>query len=516
MSLRRVTQGLQFRLTLGFAAVLALTLAGVGSYSAYATRQETTKFAEEVEFARSARAEQLVNNAYGLDQDWARVQYAVHQVGALFGWRVVIANHNGYIVADSHNLITHADKHLDDVSVFAGPYVTRPLWVQGRQIGVMLVDQSSPTRPPPAEQVWVKITNRRVGRPQSGETVVESGPPNSGADTPGTRTSAPLAASAPTTDVISQIAEPSLTRLESSFQRSLIVAGVGAGIAGLLIVSLFTREALSPIRSLTGAARRLGGGDLSYRVPSNRKDEVGELARTFNEMATTLERTEAHRRTMTADIAHELRTPLTNIRGYIEAIRDGVLAPDAPTIETLHQQTIHLSRLVEDLRILSIADADALRLDLQPEDVATIAMDTVNSFKPRAAEFGIAIRFDSVDGLPKINADRTRIGQVIANLVENALTHTPKGGTVTVSAGQPRSGAVQLAVEDTGRGIPADVIPRVFDQFYRVDKSRTRSTGGAGIGLTIVRKLVEAHGGTVRVESKPGEGAKFVVTLPAA
>ena len=516
MNLRKVTHGLQFRLTLGFAAILALTLAGVGSYSAYATRQETEKFAEEVEFARSARAEQLVNNAYGLDQDWARVQYAVHQVGALFGWRVVIANHMGYIVADSHNVVTHADKHLDEVSVFAGPYLTRPLWVQGRQIGVMLVDQSSPTRPPPAEQVWVKITNRRVGRPQPRETIVESGPPNSGADTPGTRTSAPLAASVPTTDVISQIAEPSLSRLESSFQRSLVVAGVGAGIAGLLIVTLFTREALSPIRSLTGAARRLGGGDLSYRVPSNRKDEVGELARTFNEMATTLERTEAHRRTMTADIAHELRTPLTNIRGYIEAIRDGVLAPDAPTIETLHQQTIHLSRLVEDLRILSIADADALRLDLRPEDVATIARDTVNSFKPRAAEFGIAIRFDSVDGLPKINADRTRIGQVIANLVENALTHTPKGGSVTVSVGRSGAGAVQLAVKDTGRGIPADMLPRVFDQFYRVDKSRSRSTGGAGIGLTIVRKLVEAHGGTVRAESKQGEGATVVVTLPAA
>ena len=516
MSLRKVTQGLQFRLTLGFAVILALTLAGVSSYSAYATRQETKKFAEEVEFARSVRAEQLVNNAYGLDEDWVRVQYAVHQVGALFGWRVVIANHNGYIVADSHNVVTHARIHLDEDSVFAGPYIRRPLWVRGQEIGVMLVDQSSSTRPPPAEQVWVEITNRRHGRLQSGETPVESIRPGPGVDTPAARTSSPLAATAPTTDVISQIAEPSLSRLESSFQRSLVVAGVGAGVAGLLIVTLFTREALNPIRNLTGAARRLGGGDLSYRVPSNRKDEVGELARTFNEMATALERAEANRRTMTADIAHELRTPLTNIRGYIEAIRDGVLAPDAPTIETLHQQTIHLSRLVEDLRILSIAEAAALRLDLQPEDVATIARDTVNSFKPRAAEFGIAIEFDSVDGLPKVNADRTRIGQVIANLVENGLTHTPKGGSVTVSVEQSTAGAVQLAVKDTGRGIPADMLPRVFDQFYRVDKSRSRSTGGAGIGLTIVRKLVEAHGGTVRVESKSGEGARFVVTLPAA
>ena len=512
MNLPKVTQGLQFWLTLGFAAVLALTLAGVGSYSAYATRQETRKFAEEVEYARSLRAEQLVNNAYGLDQDWARVQYTVHQVGSLFGWRVVIANHMGYIVADSHNVVTTADKHVDDASIFAGKYVKRPLWVQGRQIGVMLVDRSSSTRPPPVEQVWVKTADRRERPAPDNRGPVDSNAP----DPAGARTSAPLAAAVSTSDVISQIAEPSLTRLESSFQRSLVIAGVGAGIAGLLIVTLFTREALSPIRSLTAGARRLGGGDLSYRVPSNRKDEVGELASTFNEMATTLERAEVHRRNMTADIAHELRTPLTNIRGYIEAIRDGVLEPDASTIETLHQQTVHLSRLVEDLRVLSIADAGALRLDREDEDLATIARDTVNSFKPRAAEMGIAIVFDFAAGLPKANVDRTRIGQVIANLVENALTNTPGGGTVTVSVRQSASGALELAVEDTGPGIPAEVLPRVFDQFYRVDKSRSRSTGGAGIGLTIVRKLVEAHGGTVRAESRPGEGARFVVTLPSA
>ena len=512
MNLPEVTQGLQFRLTLGFAAILALTLAGLGSYSAYARRQETQKFAEEVEYARSLRAEQLVNNAYGLDQDWARVQYTVHQVGSLFGWRVVVANHKGYIVADSHNVVTQADKHVDDASFITGPYVTRPLWVEGRQIGVMLVDRSSSTRPPPVEHVWLKIADRRGARPPGNRGPVGPAP----LDSPDTPTSAPLAAAVSTSDVISQIAEPSLSRLESSFQRSLVVAGVGAGIAGLLIVTLFTRQALRPIRSLTAGARRLGGGDLSYRVPSNRKDEVGELASTFNEMATTLERAEAHRRNMTADIAHELRTPLTNIRGYIEAIRDGVLEPDAPTIETLHQQTIHLSRLVEDLRVLSIADAGALRLDLETEDIATVARDTVNSFKPRAADLGIAIRFDSAEDLPKANVDRTRIGQVVANLVENALTHTPKGGTVTVSVNQSASGAIELAVEDTGRGIPADVLPRVFDQFYRVDKSRSRSTGGAGIGLTIVRKLVEAHGGTVRAESRPGEGARFVVTLPSA
>jgi signal transduction histidine kinase len=319
-------------------------------------------------------------------------------------------------------------------------------------------------------------------------------------------------------EIAGQLApEPRLDELESSFRRSLIMAGGAAGLAGILLVGMFTRQALAPVRGLTGAARRLGKGDLSYRVPENHHDEVGQLAKTFNEMAAGLETAAAQRKAMTADIAHELRTPLTNIKGYLEAIKDGVVEPDPATINVIYDQTVHLSRLVEDLRLLAIADAGRLRLDLQPERLDLLAEDAVTAFRPRATERRVALTVSAAaEVLPVVSLDGTRIRQVLANLVENALTHTPDGGRVTVSVGNAASGMVRLVVEDTGAGIPQELLERIFDQFYRVDPSRSRGTGGAGLGLTIVKRLVEAHGGTVRAESTPGAGSRFIVEIPVS
>jgi signal transduction histidine kinase len=304
--------------------------------------------------------------------------------------------------------------------------------------------------------------------------------------------------------------------LEFAFRRSLIWAGASAGFAGILLVGVFTRQALVPVRGLNTAARRLGKGDLSFRVPEKSKDEVGELAKTFNEMAAGLEEAAHQRRTMTADIAHELRTPLTNIQGYLEAIKDGVVQADRDTINILHEQTVHLSHLVEDLRLLAVADAGRLHLVRQPERLDLLTEDAAAAFRPRAAERRVALTVVSEAPPPLVELDRTRIRQVVANLVENALRHTPEGGRVTMTvstvSGPPES--VRLTVEDTGPGIPADQLEKIFDQFYRVDASRSRSTGGAGLGLTIVKKLVEAHGGTVHAESAPGQGARFVLEFP--
>ncbi len=496
--------------------MLALALAGVSSYSAYVTRQETSQFARESESFRSAQAEQLVSDAYGMNQDWSMVQYSLQQVGRLYGWRVVITDHDGFVVADSHNLIKQykdRDKPLDVKALFSGPIRKRPLIVGGTEVGVIFVDQSPPFIPPlPPEPPepgaeWTAILKNWRGDDAAASQPVKVDIERAMPDlqrNDGSRLAEEAAL----------LAEPSITRLEASFQRSLIIAGVAAGAAGLIIVSLFTRQALAPIRSLTGAARRLGSGDFSFRVSSTRSDEVGELAQTFDEMAAALEEAESRRRTMTADIAHELRTPLTNVRGYLEAIRDGVLKPDADTIGVLHEQTIHLARLVDDLRLLSLADAGALELHLAEEDLAKITEESVTPFRPRADEAGITLKLELEKNLKPVNVDGTRIRQVISNLVENALTHTPEGGTVTVSVKHAGPDAIEASIHDTGRGIPEELLPRVFDQFYRVDKSRSRSTGGAGLGLTIVRKLVEAHGGSVRAESSPGEGATLTVSLP--
>jgi signal transduction histidine kinase len=230
-------------------------------------------------------------------------------------------------------------------------------------------------------------------------------------------------------------------------------------------------------------------------------------------MADGLENSERQRRNMVADVAHELRTPLSNIQGYVEAVRDGVLPADAATIETIHKQGLNLAHLVEDLRALAEAESPDLRLDRQPHSVNDLVAASVEAFQPRADAGGVSVGLDVDDRSPVAEIDRTRITQVVGNLLDNAIRHTPSGGSVTVST-RTVGAAIRVAVADTGEGILTEVLPYVFERFYRADPSRARTTGGAGLGLTIAKQLVEAHGGTISVESTQGKGSLFVFTLP--
>ena len=528
----RLTNSLQFRLTVGFTVVLALAIASVSAYSAVTTRRATIDYAQQVEAVKTERAELLVQNAYQANQDWAEVQLAVAQVGGLFGWRVVVTDINGYVVADSHELVmpsVFGVEHLDDSRVQQKTAVRRPILIGNRVVGEMLVQPDDDhDRPALALSDYGVDLFERLGISIPGgsdvltedefERLMRS---SRGGRIPATQVAGSIAqVSQPSqgaiADIESLLPEPPLSDLEESFRRSLVIAGAAAMIAGLVFVTFFTRQALSPVRVLASGARRLGAGDLAYRVPENRNDEIGELASTFNEMASDLESAEAQRRRMTADIAHELRTPLTNIQGYLEAILDGVVEADQETISSLHLQTVHLSRLVDDLRLLSVAEAGALSLEASADSLAAVILETTAAFQPRSSELGITLNVNVEDDLPAVELDRTRMRQVIANLVENALQHTQRGGTVTVTAATVDADHVGFTVADTGHGIPADQLERIFDQFYRVDPSRNRATGGAGLGLTIAKRLVEAHGGDLTVTSIEGAGTTFRVELPVA
>jgi signal transduction histidine kinase len=312
-----------------------------------------------------------------------------------------------------------------------------------------------------------------------------------------------------------EFVDPPLSNLQASFQQSLLVAGIAAGFAGLLVVMLLTRQALTPVRTLTAAASNLGAGDLTQRVPESGTDEIGRLANTFNTMASDLELAVDQRRQLTADVAHELRTPLTNIQGYLEAIKDGVVDADDKTINTLHTQTIHLANLIEDLRIVAIADTGALALNKSHGSPVPVIKDSVGHFSQRARERDIELVINSDSSDIAVDFDETRLRQIVSNLVENALTHTPNNGNITVDL-QANGLGLKMSVTDSGIGISIDDLPRIFDQFYRADQSRTRATGGAGLGLTIVKRLVEAHGGKISVTSESGKGTSFIVQLPAS
>ena len=298
-------------------------------------------------------------------------------------------------------------------------------------------------------------------------------------------------------------------------RQSLLLAGALAVGLALLLGLLISWRLTAPLRQLTHAAGAIAAGDLSQRVPARGGDELGEVGQAFNRMAASLEEGETLRRNLMADVAHELRTPLTVIQGNLQAILDGVYPLDEAQVASLFDETRLLTRLVDDLRELALAEAGQLRLDHERVDLASLAQGVVSNFSPGAEAAGVKLACTISGERLEVTGDADRLGQVLRNLISNALRHTPAGGQVTVSVG--RSGdRMHLAVIDTGTGISAEDLPHVFDRFYRGDKSRSRRGGGAGLGLAIARQLVIAHGGEIAAESALGDGTTFRVTLPAA
>ncbi len=299
----------------------------------------------------------------------------------------------------------------------------------------------------------------------------------------------------------------------ASVNRWLMAGVLVACLAGGVLSLALSRQVVKPIAALTTAAREMEKGDLTQRVQHVANDEIGELGHAFNAMADALQRGEALRRNMVSDVAHELRTPLSNIRGYLEALRDGVIQADAAVIASLHEEALMLSRLVEDLQELSLAEAGQLKLQRQPADLRSVIQQAVDVMQPEAADKKLKLSADLPADLPLVDADCERIGQVLRNLLANALAYTSEGGSVIIAA-QAKGPQIELSVRDTGTGIGPQDLPYVFERFYRADKSRARKTGGSGLGLAIVKQLVEAHGGHVWAESALGAGSTFSFTLP--
>ena len=304
----------------------------------------------------------------------------------------------------------------------------------------------------------------------------------------------------------------------NSVNRALwLAAAVALGVAALLSW-LLTRQITGPLRRLTAAAKLVAGGQLNHQVEIRSRDEIGELAAAFNTMASSLAKDTELRRQLLADVAHELRTPLTVLQGNLEAMRDGILPPTPEHLAILQEETELLSRLITDLRDLSLAEAGQLRLERVPVGVAELASNSLARVAAQGATKNIALVDEVPAGVPLVMADPHRVEQVLLNLLGNALRYTPEHGRITLGARwEPASvPMVTVFVSDTGPGIAPEDLPRVFDRFYRADKSRSRATGGSGIGLAIVRQLVHAHGGRVWAESQPGNGATFYFSLPVA
>ncbi|MFG2114464.1 sensor histidine kinase [Streptomyces sp. NPDC048718] len=293
-----------------------------------------------------------------------------------------------------------------------------------------------------------------------------------------------------------------------------VAVAAGVALAAVLGALLLSRAVLRPVRAMTLAAGELGEGDLGRRVPVSGRDEIARLGRAFNRMAASIQAAEERQRRLTGDIAHELRTPLANLRGYLEALRDGIVEPTPELLDSLHEEALLQQRIVDDLQDLALAEAGALTYHRTHVDLRDLLQAAATAHRARADTAGVALRLET----PRpgyVVADADRLRQVFGNLVGNALRATAPGGAVTLAL-IGHGDLMLVQVRDTGKGIPAESLPHVFDRFWRADADRGRATGGSGLGLSIARQIVADHRGTIEVESAVGVGTSFTVVLPAA
>jgi histidine kinase len=303
----------------------------------------------------------------------------------------------------------------------------------------------------------------------------------------------------------------------AGFNEALLYAALAATSVAILLSLYLSRSVTLPVQAMSLAAQRVADGRYEERVQVQTEDELGQLARRFNQMAENLAQVESMRRQLIGDVSHELRTPLTAIKGSMEGLIDGVLPATQETFQQIHMEADRLNRLVDDLQELSRVEAHAYELDIRPLDVSTLMQTVTKRLAPQFETRGVVLEVELPPDLPRVLADEDRIVQVLTNVTGNALQHTPENGEVIIAAKQI-NGEVQISVHDTGIGISREHLPHIFDRFYRVDASRSRSRragGGSGIGLTIARALVEAHGTRIWAESGgEGRGSTFTFTLP--
>jgi two-component system sensor histidine kinase BaeS len=460
----RIVTTLRGRLIAMVAALVAVTIGTTAIISTRVAHYEIRKFDVEVHAGRRPLMPNAVADYYRAHRSWAGVEPAVEAMSRASGSDIALF--------DDHNRLAAASKALRGATLDLG------------RDGMLTI-------------------TRNIGGGRARELI--RGPQMIVRDASG---------AAAGSIFILPAHNDALPQPTRSLDRSFFWIFLGATLFGIAMAIAIARWISVPVERLTAAARRMESGDLAVRVEPAGGAELAELAHGFNAMAAALDRNEEQRKRMVSDVAHELRAPLTNIRCELESMQDGLTAPTPERIASLHEETMHLAHLVDDLQDLALAEAGRLEIDAQPVAVAALAKRAAAGMEMRARERGIAINSEGDDEIVVL-ADARRTVQILTNLLTNAVAHMENIGEVRITWEQDGNEVI-IRVKDTGVGIPPDELPRIFERFYRVDVSRSRSTGGAGLGLSIVRQLVAAQGGRVWAESEVGVGSTFSFTLPAS
>jgi len=483
---------LRLRLLLTFLLITVLAVTVVAVFARQGTTDEFHRYVARDQIAERQLVFEVLE-AQSQEADLAGFQSLAETMGTAYSLDIMVVDANGQVIVSNMPDVVGAPI----VPPSMGMVVSGQVTVQEMPVQVVIAPMTGEARrasgyPSSSLESWM------VPAPD-----VSAGP-NFTIGSGGGNTIVSNGVLTPTTN--------EATFFGSINQSFWVAAAAAVGIAGLLSVGL-SQRILQPVQALTAAANRLEQGDLNQRVQVNRRDEIGTLAHAFNAMADGLQRQEQLRRHMVTDIAHELRTPLTNIRGYLEALQDGYMDASPAVIDSLHQESLLLHRLINDLQELSLAEAGQLKLDLQPVALTELVEPMVSAMRPQLNEKSLTLTTDLPPDLPLILADPARTGQVLRNLLQNAIVYTPERGRIAISA-KVEGDELLIQVQDSGPGISPEHLLHLFDRFYRADESRNRATGGTGLGLAIVKVLVEGQRGRVWAESVPGEGARFWLALP--
>ncbi|MFN0072885.1 MAG: sulfatase-like hydrolase/transferase [Chloroflexota bacterium] len=440
---------LWFRLLLGSSFILVVALVTAGFVLHLSTTSSFEDYVDDVSAARSQRIEALLSRYFSRRQDWTGVEPLVAQISDLVGQPVILANSLDVVIMDTQNQLT--GQRVRDT----WRHQVVPIRASDVAVGTLYID---PLHAP----------NKFGAR-----------------------------------------GDAFLSELSTS-----LLTALGVGLLTALAISLLVARRLAmPLETLTVAVRKLEAGERTTQIDASMAGEVGALADAFNSLVSSLARVEQLRSNMVNDIAHELRTPLTTLRGYVEAFRDGVADPTPEVLETLHGELLQLTRLVDDLRDIALAEAGQLHLAPEFSSVEALVNHDVRALAVTAAVHQLRIETRISADIPNIWVDAGRFSQVLRNLLNNAIAHTPAGGIVSLTA-EYDGEDVSIHIQDSGTGIPSEDLPHIFERFYRGDRSRSRRAGGAGLGLTIAREIVVAHHGLLSVESPPNQGARFTIRLP--
>lgn len=327
----------------------------------------------------------------------------------------------------------------------------------------------------------------------------------------------PIQVDGKTVGVLLLPVSPDRSPLDYEFLRrvngSIFFSAITTIFIALFLGILLSRNISRPIRELTKATHTMADGNLGQQVPVRSRDEIGELAQSFNKMSADLARSFNLRKQMTADIAHELRTPLSLILGHAEGVHDGVLEPTRENFEIIREEAERLEHLVSDLRTLSLADAGELSVEFQPVNVNDLMSDVQAHYLTLFNQKRVTLELEPAPVILTANLDPSRFAQVLNNILDNALRYTPEGGRVELKT-QLTENRIQLSVKDSGEGVSPEEAHHLFDRFYRVDESRNRNDGGSGLGLAIAKSIIEMHKGRIWAESEKGKGLKVVIELP--